>query len=219
MNPAPTTATLSLSGIFVHLSVVVAVVGGLSSAVASAFWRALFHASESVPHDLLLRCSPPKFGHTPPFVHDHDAVRDAEHLGQLGRDHQYRDATRFQLSDEPVDLRLSPHIHPARGLIQEQDLGVGSQPLAKNDLLLIPTREGFDRAVGVGRTHVESVDQRFSHRPLRTRAYYAPVIVSPRPYEAEVVLSGHRGYDTGLVSIFRYEGHPPCGNRLRRVAF
>src|SRR3990167_9951620 len=60
------------------------------------------------------------FGHETAFVHHVDAVRDAEQLGHLRRDHDHALALGRHLGDEGVDLVLGAHVDAARGLVEDE---------------------------------------------------------------------------------------------------
>ena len=75
------------------------------------------------------------------FPHDQDTVAHSEDLRQLTGDHQDAQALLRQLADQAVDLGLRTHVHPARGLVHDEQLWLSRQPLADNDLLLVAARE------------------------------------------------------------------------------
>ena len=93
-------------------------------------------------HDRLLGCLVVgELGDEPALAHDEDPVGDAQHLGQLGRDHQDRDPLAGQLVEQPVHLRLRADVDAARGLVDEQQRRTAAEPLGEHDLLLVPARE------------------------------------------------------------------------------
>ena len=59
-----------------------------------------------------------------------DAVADAEQLGQLGGDDDDRLAGGHQPVDDRVDLVLGADVDAAGGLVEDQHVGVGEEPLA-----------------------------------------------------------------------------------------
>ena len=63
-------------------------------------------------------------GDQPSLAHHEDAVRDREHLGQLGGDHQHGDAVAGQRREQPVDLGLGTDVDPARRLVDDQQSGL-----------------------------------------------------------------------------------------------
>jgi hypothetical protein len=56
-----------------------------------------------------------------------------------------------QLVEQVIDLALGAHVDAARRLVEDQDLGVGGQPLADDDLLLVAAREVLDLLLQAGR--------------------------------------------------------------------
>ena len=60
-----------------------------------------------------------------------------EDLGQLRGDHDDRLALLGEVVEEPVDLALGPHVDAPRGLVEDEDVGVGGQPLGDDHLLLV----------------------------------------------------------------------------------
>ena len=68
-----------------------------------------------------------ELGDEPALAHDEDPVGDAEHLGQLGRDHQDRHALAGQLVEQPVHLRLRGDVDAARRLVDEQERRLGGR--------------------------------------------------------------------------------------------
>ena len=86
-------------------------------------------------------------------VHDEDAVRHAEDLRQLGGDHQDRHALLGEAAHEGVDLGFGADVDAAGGLVHDEDLRAGLEPLAEDDLLLVAAGELADdlvRAAGAG---------------------------------------------------------------------
>src|SRR3954469_26070940 len=85
------------------------------------------------------------------------AVADGEQLDQFRRDDDDPFATIRQRADHPQNLRLGLDVDTGRRLVHDQDIGLGGQPFADNDLLLIATGEqshgggdrvGLDAQVG-----------------------------------------------------------------------
>ncbi len=71
------------------------------------------------------------------LAHHHDPVADADHLGQLRRDHDDRGAARREVPQQRVDLALCPDVDATRRLVDEQDPAPGVEPLREDDLLLV----------------------------------------------------------------------------------
>ena len=90
--------------------------------------------------------------------HDQDAVTDAQQLGHFRRNHQNRLALVGQIDDQLVNFILGAHVDAAGGLVQEQDLRVGQQPAAQNDLLLVAAGQAADLRLLGGRLGAHGVD-------------------------------------------------------------
>jgi len=100
-------------------------------------WTAL--ESDRQPHDrFLARRGALEHAGDLAVMHDHDPVAHAQDLGHLRRDHEDREAVLLEPVHEVVDLLLRAHIHAAGGLIEDQHLRRGDQPLGDRDLLLVP---------------------------------------------------------------------------------
>ena len=84
-------------------------------------------------------------GDEPALAHDQHAVGHAEHLGQLGGDHQHRDALGGQLGQQPVHLGLGADVDAAGRLVDDQHPRAGGQPLGEHDLLLVAAGQRADR--------------------------------------------------------------------------
>ena len=79
---------------------------------------------------------------------DEHAVGHAEDLGELGADHQDGEALTGEVGEQAVHLGLGADVDAARGLVDDQQLGLGGQPLGDDHLLLVA-------AAHRGRGHVE----------------------------------------------------------------
>src|SRR5829696_1165454 len=69
------------------------------------------------------------------------AIGDAEELGQLRRDHDDALALGGEPVDDRVDLVLRTDVDAAGGLVEDEHVGVGVDPLRQHDLLLVAARE------------------------------------------------------------------------------
>ena len=76
-----------------------------------------------------------------PVGEDHDAVADAEQLGQVGGDDDDALALRRQLPEQRVDFVLGADVDAARRLVEDQHLGLAEEPLGEDDLLLVAAGE------------------------------------------------------------------------------
>ena len=64
----------------------------------------------------------------------------------------------YKRQDDAVDLPLRADVDAARRLVHDQDLRVGVQPLADDDLLLVAAGEIADLLVARGRLDVDQLD-------------------------------------------------------------
>ena len=96
-------------------------------------------------------------GH-PALRHDHDAVRQREHLRQVGGHHQERHAARGEIAQDAVDVRLGADVDAARRLIDDEDARVARQPLGEQHLLLVAARQIAHLALDVRRGDAQLVD-------------------------------------------------------------
>src|SRR5436190_10480630 len=87
--------------------------------------------------------------------HDH-AVADRRELLVIraGADDVHAASLR-RTADQLVDLLARPHVDALRRLVEEEQPGLGLEPLREQRLLLVPTREGAVRQRRVVRPHVE----------------------------------------------------------------
>ena len=69
--------------------------------------------------------------------HDGDPRGVAHNLLELGRYDQEGQAARAELFDERDYLRVGPHVDSAGGLVQNEELGAGSEPAGQKGLLLV----------------------------------------------------------------------------------
>src|SRR6266550_3211287 len=91
----------------------------------------------------------------PAFVHDIEAVADAQELGHFGRDHDHAFAGRGQVIDDGVDLVLGTDVDAAGRLVENEHLRIGEQPLAEHHLLLIAAGEIEGLLQDAGRANVQ----------------------------------------------------------------
>ena len=63
-------------------------------------------------------------------------------------------------ADELEDLLARAHVDALRRLVEEQEVGIGLQPLRHQDLLLVAAGQRGVQRAGVGRADVELLEQR-----------------------------------------------------------
>ena len=89
-------------------------------------------------------------------MHDDDAVAHADEFGQLRRDHDDRLSLFDELLQQSIDFRFGAHVDAARRLVDDQDLGIGIEPLGEDNLLLIAPAEVDRLLVDMWRGDVKS---------------------------------------------------------------
>ena len=145
-SPLGSTSSASLVG---HLGGVGAVVTRVRALDVGVAHRAVLQVVGGGVHDGLGGgVGAVEVGGDPALADDEDAVGHAEDLGELGGDHQDREALPGELGEQPVHLGLGADVDAAGGLVDDQQLGIGGQPLGDDDLLLVA-------AAHRGRGHVE----------------------------------------------------------------
>src|SRR6185437_11808090 len=71
----------------------------------------------------------------PAFMHDGDAIADADDLFHVARNHQDRDAGIGERAHDLVDLGLRADVDAASGLIEDDHLRTHGQPFPQHHLL------------------------------------------------------------------------------------
>ena len=97
---------------------------------------------------------------------DEDAIARREHLDELGRDHDDRDAVAGKLAHERMDLRLGTDIHAPRGFVEEEDPRGGRGPTTHDHLLLVATRERGHHSLRVRWRQGEALHHRLDRGQL-----------------------------------------------------
>src|SRR5690606_24708124 len=92
--------------------------------------------------------------------------------------------------DELVDLHLRPDVDAAGGLVEEQDEGVGGEPLAHDDLLLVAAGEGTQDRRGGRRADAEAGDAPARLAPQRCPDGEPAAGLAAHDRQPEVVLDG-----------------------------
>ena len=99
---------------------------------------------------------------------DENPPRQADDLRHVRRDQNDRLALfGRQVPQQAVNLCLGLDIHPDGGLIDDQDVAAGRQPLAQADLLLIAAAEVSYLLLQTRRANIQRRDQRLRGLGLR----------------------------------------------------
>ncbi len=109
-----------------------------------------------------------------PLAHHQHPVADADHLGQLGGDHDHPDPLLRQLVDDPVDLRLGADVDPAGRLVEDQHLGADLEPARQEHLLLVAARQAADPDQRAGGAHPQRLERRLGPAPAAGQVEHAP---------------------------------------------
>jgi hypothetical protein len=94
-----------------------------------------------------------------PVRHHRDAVADRRKFGKFGRDEDDGLALGSQGAHEAQYFALRADVDAGRGFIHDENVGIGRQPLADDDLLLIAAREGVGRGPARCRFDGKALDQ------------------------------------------------------------
>ena len=89
-----------------------------------------------------------KLGRDHALAHDKDAVRNAEHLGQLARDDDDARPRRCEGLDERVDFTLRADVDAAGRFIEHHDPHRFREPAGEDGFLLIAAGEQADKGGG-----------------------------------------------------------------------
>ena len=92
------------------------------------------------------------------LMDDHDAVAHAQNFRQFRRNHNHSHASCGHVIDNAVDFLLCADVHASGGLVQNQDLGIGVDPLSQNNLLLVTAGQVVALVVGTKAADTEFVD-------------------------------------------------------------
>ena len=96
-------------------------------------------------HDILLgdfdSCIAANLTRDDSLAHHDNALADANDFGQFARDEKHGHALAGELLNHCVNLRLCSDIHAARGLVEDEHLGIDLQPTRQKQLLLVAARQ------------------------------------------------------------------------------
>src|SRR5689334_2139836 len=172
--------------------------------------------SDCIAHDQLLGCCRPiDLGRYVSLVHDQDPIAHLEHLRQLGRDEDHSHPTRAQRADDFVDLPLGPDVHAARGLVEDQHVDVGLEPLGEDDLLLVAARERPDRRRHVGQPDLQLLDVLLGEPALFARLD-APGALGRQPDDRDVLRARQAEEESLGLAVLRDKADPAVDRRARR---
>ena len=111
------------------------------------------------------------------------AIADGEQLGELRRDDDDPFAAIRQRADYAEDLRLGLDVDTGRRFVHDQDVGLGGQPFADDDFLLIAAGEQPHGRADRACLDPQIVDDRSGH-PVATTVVDDPGVVQAGPAAA-----------------------------------
>ncbi len=151
-------------------------------------------------------------------AHHQDAVADAHHLRQLGRDDDDRHAVPGKQVKQFVDFRFGADIDATSRLVDDEHAhALLRQPAAKDDLLLVAAGQVDDVLFSRGRAHLELLDEGFGRRHFAGAVQHAEArVVAPRR-DVDVFLDRAALDDAVMLAIFRAE-HDAGADRIMRIA-
>src|SRR5215217_3491986 len=166
-------------------------------------------------HDpLLVRFVTRELAGQPALAHHEDPIRHTEDLGKLARDQEDREALRGQAGDDPMHLRLRADVDPARGLVEDQDLRIGRQPLGEHDLLLVAARQRLGGLSEAGGLDLQALRELGRDLRLALAVDQAEARETAQERQRGVVVDRHLEDETLMLAVLRHEPEP----RLHRVA-
>ena len=128
----------------------------------------------------------------PPLVEDHDPVAAADELGVVGAIEDDPLARIRQLAQQRIDLLFGADVDAARRVIEQNQTGVGQQPLGDHNFLLVAAGQRTNRnmcTAGADRKRPEGVFDRAHFGPRADEAATGnPIEASER----DVVAHGER---------------------------
>ena len=84
-------------------------------------------------------------------LQDQDSGAVLQHFGQvIGDDDHAHTVFTGQLLQNGVDIVLGTDVNTHGRTVEDQNVGIGCQPLCQNDTLLVTTGQGIGIVVGVG---------------------------------------------------------------------
>src|SRR3954466_207617 len=149
-----------------------------------------------------------EFAGDPALGHHQHPVAHAEHLGQIAGDHEDGGTGRGEFVDELVDLDLGADVDPARGFVEDQHLGVGEQPFADDDLLLVAAGERPDVLVQACHPHPELFGDPRGGRPLPLEVDEPRARGGPHGHQAQVLLDRLVEHQTLALGILGDQTDP-----------
>ena len=146
-------------------------------------------------------------GHLAPVAQHRHTVAHAQHLGDLGRNEDQRQAALAQRQHQLHDLLLGRHIDAARRFIQDEQVWFGRQPAGQDGLLLVAAGELADGGLGVGGLDAQRQDVLLGQRLLLAPGNEAQDAAFGLQRQHDVLAHRQLGDDGLGLALFRAIGH------------
>src|SRR6266487_8101 len=155
--------------------------------------------------DLVLRCLGSRQDAADrPAMHHRHAIAHAQHLRQLGRNHDDRESAFGQLLNQRVDLRLRTDVDALGRLVEDQNVRSDREPARQRHLLLVASGERSDVGRDRWRLDAQSFDVALCAAPFGGAVDQAVCRDCIKPCEADVRRDRHLEDHAVLATIFGY---------------
>src|SRR5262249_34903125 len=122
-----------------------------------------------------------------------------------------------KIGNNPVDLGLGTDIDTTRRLIKNKHRGIGGQPFAQDDFLLVATGKGADQLIEASGTYMQLFGVISSDAPLRARIDKAQTRHHVQNGQGNVGSDAEIHDKAMLVTIFGYIGDAALHRRAGRT--
>ena len=134
-----------------------------------------------------------------------DAVAHAEQLGEFAGDEHHGFSGVGELVDDLVDLQLRADVDAARGLVEEDDAGLGHERLAEHDFLLVAAGEFADGGGEAGGFHAQGLEGVGVFFQLTARVDESCAREAGEGAEREVEADGLIEHEAVAAAVFAHE--------------
>ena len=149
------------------------------------------------------------------LAHHQHAIGQGQHFGQIARHHQHRESGLGLPANHLVNLELGAHIHALGGLVQQQHLGIGGQPLGGDHLLLVAAAQAVGQGRDVGAFDPPVAAETFGVRMLRL-ARNQPAVAQCRARHDQVVEDRQVEQQALSLPLFGHQCDAGAGGVARR---
>jgi len=99
-----------------------------------------------------------EFGGESAFAEDEDAIAEGHEFGEFAGSDYDAEALFAEFVNEGVDFGFGSDIDAARGVVEEEDVGLSEEPASDDSLLLVSAAEAGDGSVDAGGFDAHAVD-------------------------------------------------------------